>query len=57
MSEFFDIDINTLNDGGFHFCKTGLIRKVLEATGMETFNGFPTLTKVESPIRTYANGS
>ena len=34
MSEFLVIDVKTLNDGGFKFCQTGLIHKVLEATGM-----------------------
>ena len=33
VSEFLGIDIKTLDDGGFQFCQTGLIRKVLEATG------------------------
>ena len=46
MSEFLDIDIKTLDDGGFQFCQTGLIRKVLESTGMEHCNGLPTPTKV-----------
>ena len=52
MSEFLGIDIKTLNDGGFHFFQTGLIRKVLEATGMEHCNGLPTPTKVEAPLGT-----
>ena len=34
VSEFLGIDIKTLDNGGFQFCQTGLIRKVLEATGM-----------------------
>ena len=55
MSEFLGIDINTLYDGGFQFCQTGLIRKVLEATGMEHCNGYPTPANVEAPIRTDAN--
>ena len=50
MSEFLGIDIKTLDDVGFQFCQTGLIRKVLEATGMEHCNGFPTPTKVEVPL-------
>ena len=29
VSEFFGIDINTLDDVGFQFCQTGLIHKVL----------------------------
>ena len=57
MSEFLGIDIKTLNDGGFQFCLTGLIHKVLEATGMEHCNGLSTPTKVEAPLGTYANGS
>ena len=46
VSEFLGIDIKILDDGGFQFCQTGLIRKFLEATGMEHCNGFPTPTKV-----------
>ena len=57
MSEFLGIDIKTWDDGGFQFCQTGLIRKVLEATGIEDCNGLPTPTKVESPFGTYMNGS
>ena len=57
MSEFLGIDIKTLDDGGFQFCKTGLIRKVLESTGMKHSNGFPTPTKVETPLGTDANSS
>ena len=57
MSEFLGIDIKTLYDGGFQFCQTGFIRKVLEATGMEHSNGLPTRTKVEANIGKYANGS
>ena len=57
MYEFLGIDIKTLNNGGFQFCQTGFIRKVLEATGMEHCNGLPTPTKVEAPLRTDANGS
>ena len=57
MSEFFGIDIKTLDDGGSQFYQTGLIRKILEATGMEHYNGFPTPTKVEAPLGTDANGS
>ena len=37
--------------------KTGLVRKVLESTGMEHCYGFPTPTKVEAPLGTDANGS
>ena len=35
MSDFLGIDIKTLDNGGFQFCQTGLIHKVVEATGME----------------------
>ena len=55
VSELFGIDIQKLDDGGFQFCQTGLIRKVLESTGMEHCNGLPTPTKVEAPIGTDAN--
>ena len=57
MSEFLGIDIKTLDNGGFQFCQTGLIRKVLEATGMEDCIGLPTPTKVEAPLGTDVNGS
>ena len=57
MSEFLGINIKTLYDGGFHICQTGLIRKVLEAIGMEHCNGLPTPTKVEAPIGKDVNGS
>ena len=55
MSEFLSIDIKTLDNGGFQFCQTELIRKVLEATGMDDCNGLPTLTKVEAPLGTDVN--
>ena len=57
VSEFLGIDIKTLDNGGFQFCQTGLIRKVLEATGMDNSNGLPTPTKVEAPLGTDVNGS
>ena len=57
MSEFLAIDIKTLDDDGFKFCQNGLIRKVLESTGMEDCIGFPTPTKVEAPLGTEVNGS
>ena len=57
MSEFLAIDIKTLDNGGFQFCQTGLIRKVLEARGMEHSNRLPTPTKVEEPLGTDVNGS
>ena len=41
-----DIDINTLDNGGFQCCKIVLIRKVLEATWMDHCNGLPTPTKI-----------
>ena len=56
MSDFLVIDMNTLDDGGFQFCQTVLIRKVLESTGMEHCNRLPTLTKVDAPLGTDANG-
>ena len=57
MSEFIGIDIKTLDNVGFQFCQTRLIRKVLEATGMEDCNGLPTPNKVEAPLGTYVNDS
>ena len=57
VSEFLGIDIKTLYNGGFQFFQNGLIRKVLEATGMEDCNGLPTPTKVEAPLVTDVNGS
>ena len=57
VSEFLGVDIKTLYDGGFKLYKTGLIRKVLEDTCMENFNGLPTTTKVDEPLGTYANDS
>ena len=56
VSEFLFIDIKALDDGGFQFFQTGLVRKILEATGMEHSNGFPTHTKVEASLGPYANG-
>ena len=57
MSTFLGIDIKKLDNGGFQFFQTGLIRKVLEATGMEHSNGLPTPTKVGAPLGTDVNGS
>ena len=57
MSELLGIDIKILDDGGFHFYQTGLIRKVLEATSMEHCNGLLRPTKVEAPLGAYANVS
>ena len=45
VSEFLSIGIKTLDDYRFQFFQTGLIQKVLEATGMEHCNGFQTHTK------------
>ena len=56
MSDFLDIYIKTLNDGGFQFCRIRLVRKVLEATGMEHCNGLQTPTKVGAPHGTDVNG-
>ena len=57
VSEFWGIDINTWDDGGFHFFQTGFIRKVLESTVMQHGNRFPLPTKVEVPLSTYTIGS
>ena len=57
MSEFLVIYIKTLYDGEFQFYQSILVRKVLESTGMEHCNGFPTLTKVEAPLGKYENVS
>ena len=57
VSDFFGIDIKKLDDGGFQFCQTGFIRKILEATGTENSNELQTPTKVEAPLGTDANGS
>ena len=55
-SEFSGIDIKTLDYGGFKLCQTQLIRKVLEATGMEHCNELTIPNKVEVPLGKYANG-
>ena len=55
LSEFLGIDIKTLNDGVFQFCQTGLIHKVLEATGMEHSYVLPTHINVEAPLGTDVN--
>ena len=54
--QFLFVDIKTLYDGVSQFKQIRLILKVLEATGMEYFNGLLTPTKVEAPLGTYANG-
>ena len=56
MSEFLGIDTKTLDDGGFQFFQTGLIRKALEATVMDNCNGLRTPTKVEAPLGTDTDG-
>ena len=56
VSEFLGIDIKTVDNGGFQFFQTGLIRKDLEATWMEHCNGLPTPTKVEAPLGIDVNG-
>ena len=50
VSDFLGIYIKTLDYCGFQFCQTGLIRKVLEAIGMEQYNWLPESTKVEAHI-------
>ena len=57
MYEFLGINIKTLDGGGFQFYQTILITKVLESTGMDHCNGFPTTTKVEGPLGKDKNGS
>ena len=57
VSEFLGIDIKTLDNSGFPFFQSGLIRKVLEFTGMEDCNGLPTPTKVEAHLGTDVNNS
>ena len=57
MSEFLGADTKTLDDGVFQFCQTGFISKVLEYTGIDHCNGFPTPTKVDTPLGTDANCS
>ena len=57
MSDFLGIDIKTLDDDGFQFCQAGLIRKVLEATGMEHSNRLPAPKMVDAPLGTDVNGS
>ena len=57
MSEFLGIAIKTLDNGGFQFFQTGLIRKVLEATRMEHSNRLPTPTNVEASLGTDVDDS
>ena len=53
VSELLCIGIKTLDDGIFHFCKTGLIHKLLKATGMDHYNRLTIPTKVEAPLGRY----
>ena len=55
--ELLCIDIKTLDHGGFQSCKNGLIKKVLEDTLMENFNGLTTITKVKAHLGTDRNVS
>ena len=57
MSKLLGVNIKTLKNGGFQFCQTGLIQKVLGDTGMEHCNGLPKPTKVEASLGTDVNGS
>ena len=57
VSAFLCIAIKTLDDGGFQFYQNALIRKFLEATGIDHCNGLPTQTKFEAPLGTDANSS
>ena len=57
MSEFLGIDINALDNDVFQFFQTGLISKVLEATGMEDCNRLTTPTKVDATLGKDKNGS
>ena len=56
MYELLGIGIKTLDNERFQFYQTGLVRKVLEYTGMDHCNGFPILTKVEATLGTDDNG-
>ena len=56
MSRLLGVKINTKYDFVFQFYQTGLIKEVLEVTGVGICNGFPTSTKVESRIGTGDNG-
>ena len=57
LSELLSIYIKTLDDGRFQFCQTGLINKVLKATGMDHCNFLPTPANIEAPLGTDAKGS
>ena len=56
MSELLGIDIKNLYSGGSQFYQTVSMRKLLEATGMDHYNGFPIPTKIEAPLGEYDNG-
>ena len=56
MSDFLVIYTKIVDDGGSHFYQAVLIRKVLEATRMEHYNGLPIPIKVEAPLGTDENG-
>ena len=51
VSKWLVIDINILYDGEFHLSKTGLVTKVLEATVIDNWYGFPTSTRVYVTLR------
>ena len=55
MCDFLGIYIKKLDDGGFKFCQTGLIQKVMESAGMKHCNRLPTTTKFEGPLGTDDN--
>ena len=54
VAEFLGIEVVSV-DGGFHFKQTGLIKKILEYTGMTKCNEKSTPTKVEAPLGTNPN--
>ena len=54
--EFLVFYIMVLDYDGFQFYQTILIHKVLESTGMEHWNGFPTPMKFDAPLGTEVNG-
>ena len=55
VSELLGIDTNAFDDGGFQFDQNLLIKKVLEAKGMDIYNEFKTTTKVEAHLGTDEN--
>ena len=56
MSGLLVMDTKTFNNGRSQFYETGLIRKVLEYTGMHYCNGLPIPNRIEAPIGTCENG-